>query len=97
VLHALAISFHYSYAWRRAQVMKILIRQFSQPIITSSLFGLNILLSTLFSNTLSLYASLNIRDQVSHPYRTTGKIIVVYTLIFTFSYSRREDKRGHNG
>jgi hypothetical protein len=35
-----------------------------------------ILLNTLFSNTLSLCSSLNIRDQVSHPYRTTGKIIV---------------------
>jgi polysaccharide pyruvyl transferase WcaK-like protein len=37
--------------------------------------GPNILLSTLFSNTLSLCSSLNVRDQVSHPYRTTGKII----------------------
>jgi hypothetical protein len=25
-----------------------------------------------------------VRDQVSHPYRTTGKIIVLYTLIFVF-------------
>jgi polysaccharide pyruvyl transferase WcaK-like protein len=33
------------------------------------------LLSTLFSNTLILCSSLNVRDQVSHPYRTTGKII----------------------
>jgi hypothetical protein len=35
----------------------------------------------LFSNTLSLCSSLNIRDQVSHPYRTAGKI-VLYILIF---------------
>jgi polysaccharide pyruvyl transferase WcaK-like protein len=34
------------------------------------------LLNTLFSNTLSLCSPLNVRDQVSHPYRTTGKIIV---------------------
>jgi hypothetical protein len=27
----------------------------------------------LFSNTLSLCSSLNVRDQVSHPYRTTGE------------------------
>jgi hypothetical protein len=47
----------------------------------------------LFSNTLSLCSSLNIRDQVSHPYRTTGKIIVLYIPIFMFFYSRREDKR----
>jgi hypothetical protein len=32
----------------------------------------------------NLCSSLNVRDQVSHPYRTTGKIIVVFILIFTF-------------
>jgi hypothetical protein len=36
------------------------------------------LLNTLFSNTLSLCSSLKVRDQVSHPYRTRGKIIVLY-------------------
>jgi hypothetical protein len=35
--------------------------------VTSSLFGQNILLSTLFSNALSLHSSLDVRDQVSHP------------------------------
>ena len=34
----------------------------------------NNLLSTLFSNTLSLCYSLNVSDQVSHPYRTIGKV-----------------------
>jgi hypothetical protein len=29
----------------------------------------------------------------THPYRTTGKIIVLYILTFTFFDSRREDKR----
>jgi len=38
-----------------------------------SLLGPNILLSTLFSNSLSLRSSLNARGQVSHPYKTTGK------------------------
>jgi hypothetical protein len=42
--------------------------------ITSTLLGPNILLNTLFSNTLNLRSSLNVRDQVSHPYKTTGKI-----------------------
>jgi hypothetical protein len=49
---------------------------FPQPPVTSSLFSPNILLSILFSKTLSLCSFLNVRDQVSHPYRTTGKIIV---------------------
>jgi hypothetical protein len=34
-----------------------------------------------------------VRDQVSHPYNTTGKITVLYILIFRFSDIRREDKR----
>jgi hypothetical protein len=55
---------------------------FLQPPLTSSLFRPNILLNTLFSDTLSLCSSLNVRDQVSHPYRTTCKIIVLY--IFRF-------------
>jgi hypothetical protein len=50
---------------------------FLYPPVTSSLFSSNILLSTLFSNTLSICYSLRVRDQVSHPYRTTGKIVVL--------------------
>jgi hypothetical protein len=43
-----------------------------QPPATSSLLGPNILLSTLFSNTLNLCSSLSVRYQVSHPYNTKG-------------------------
>ena len=39
---------------------------------TSSLLGPNILLSIIFSNALSLRSSLNVSDQVSHPYITKG-------------------------
>jgi hypothetical protein len=42
---------------------------FLQPSVTPSLFGPNILLSTLFSNTLDLCSSLDVRDQVSHPHK----------------------------
>jgi hypothetical protein len=61
--------------------------------ITSSLLGPNILFSTLFSNSLSLCSSFNVRDQVSHPYKTTGRIMGLYVLTFTFLDNRREDKR----
>ena len=39
--------------------------------VTSSFLGPNILLNTIFSNTLSFLSSLNVSDQVSHPYKTT--------------------------
>jgi hypothetical protein len=62
--------------------MKLLITQFFQPPITSSVFGPNIVLSVLFSNALSLYASFNVRDQVPHPYETKG--IIKYCLFKYF-------------
>jgi hypothetical protein len=37
--------------------------------------------TTILSNSLSLYSSLNVRDQVLHPYKTTDKIIVLYMSI----------------
>jgi hypothetical protein len=57
---------------------------FLQPQVISSPLGPNNFLSIMFSNTLNLRSSLVVRDQVSHPYKTTVKIIVLYILIFTF-------------
>jgi hypothetical protein len=63
---------------------------FLQPPVISSLFGPNILLSTLFSNTLSLCSSLNVRHQVSHPYRTIGKTIVYSNFYIFIQHMRRK-------
>jgi hypothetical protein len=57
---------------------------FFNLLYISSLFG---------PNTPGLCSSLNVRDQVSHPYRTTGKIIVLFILIFKFFDGNREDGR----
>jgi len=51
-------------------------------LVTLSLLDLNILLNTLFSNTLSLLSSLSVTNQVSYPFKTTWKFTVIYTLIF---------------
>jgi len=61
--------------------------------VTSSLLDPNILLSTLFSNTLRLRSSLNVSDQVSYPYKTTGRILVLYILISKLLDSKLGDRR----
>ena len=48
---------------------------FLQSPVNLSFVYPDILLNTLFLNTLFLCSSLSVRDQVSHPYKTTGKII----------------------
>jgi hypothetical protein len=62
--------------------------EFSPPSCHFIPLDLNILLSTLFSNTLSVCSFLYVEDQVSHSYRTTGKITVPYFPIFMFLDSR---------
>jgi hypothetical protein len=57
--------------------MKFLAVQVHSPV-TTSLFGLNILHRTLFSNNLSLYTSLAMRDQFPHPFKTTSRIMGVW-------------------
>ena len=59
---------------------------------SSSLSGPNIHLRILFSNTLILHSSLNVRDHVPQPYSTTGNIIVSYILIFKFLERSLENK-----
>lgn len=47
----------------------------------------------LYSRTLSLCSSLSVKDHVSHPYKETGKIVVLDILILMFLESKLEDKK----
>jgi len=58
---------------------------------TSTFFRPNVFLSTLFSNTLKLCSSVNVRDGVSHPYKT-GKIMALYIFVFMFLHFNMEEK-----
>jgi hypothetical protein len=49
------------------------------------------LLSSLVSNILNLCYFLSVRDQVLHPYKTAGKIVVLCILIRKFLGRRLED------
>jgi hypothetical protein len=55
---------------------------FLHSLVTLSLLCSNILLSTLFWNTHSLHSSLSVIDQVSHTYKTTGKIKILCLSVF---------------
>jgi hypothetical protein len=52
--------------------------------VTSYLLGPNILLSSLFSNTIILRSSLSVSDYVSHPYKMIGKTLWRLKLIDWF-------------
>ena len=56
---------------------------FMNSIFNSNLLDTSILFHNLFSNTLSVYASLNVSDQFWYSYTTIiGGILVLYKLIF---------------
>jgi hypothetical protein len=54
--------------------------------------------SVILSQTPSVYISpLNIIDQVSHPYETTGKITVLYITEFIFSSNNKTLQQNSSG
>jgi len=61
--------------------------------VTSSLLHPNILLNTMFSNTLIFLYSRSVYNQVSHLYKTTGIIIFLHILIFKFLDSKVEEQK----
>jgi len=79
--------------WWGVQIFKSLLCSLLHSPVTSYRLGPNIFFSTHFLNTLSLCLPLNLTDQLSHPYKTTCKIIVHYILICIFLDGKKEDKR----
>ena len=59
---------HSHFIWWAVQIIKLLIMCLLQSSVTSSLLDTNTFLSTTFSNILRLRSSLNVSEQVSHPY-----------------------------
>ena len=58
--------------------------RFLHSPITASLLDPNFFSAPYSQKPLSLRSSLNVCTQVSHPYKTTGKIIILYIIMFKF-------------
>jgi len=61
-------------------------------IMQSSPLPFTLSFCTLFPNILDLCSSFNISDKSLHPYKTTGKIVVLYIIIFIILDSKLEVK-----
>jgi hypothetical protein len=75
---------HLILSWQRVQVMK----HFSPTSYHFIPLWSQYSPQQPLSNTFGLCSSLNLRDQLSHPY-PTDNIIVVYILVFAFLYTRQ--------
>jgi hypothetical protein len=77
-----------NYTWWRVEVMKLFFIEFSPPSLHFiPLFSKYSPQHPVLKYSQSVFLR-NIRNQISHPYKTTGKIIVLNILIFTLFNSR---------
>jgi len=88
-----SLLFHLNNIWWGIQIMKLLITYFSPHLVTYFLLGPNTLLSNPFWNNLSPCSSFNVSHKVSHPYKTTSKITVLFILMFLLLDCKMNDKR----
>ena len=79
---------HLNNIWWGVQIIKLLIMYSSLLLCNVSPLVPNILLSTLFSNTLSQCSFLRVSNQVSHTYKTRGKIMGDLTLVKKSQWNR---------
>ena len=90
---------HYSWfdnlndIWLEVRSIKLLLCSLLYSPVILSLLGLNIFLSILFPNTLSLWSSLSLRDQASHPTILQAKlqVCIFWSLYFWISYWKTKD------
>jgi len=68
---------------------------FTQFIQSPSILHLNIFLSTLFWNTLSLFSSINVTDQVSHPSSPLQHCIGYQNINYTSSWYDKNTQPSH--
>jgi hypothetical protein len=66
---------HSNYYWWRVQITKLLVMQISSPSSQFIPLWMKYAPWHPVLNTLSLCSSLNVRDQVSHPYRTSFVVV----------------------
>ena len=78
---------HPHFIWWAVQIIKLLIMCLLQSSVTSSPLDTNTFLSTTFSNILRLRSSLNVSDQVSHPYK------ILLLLLLLLLYHNKRDVR----
>jgi hypothetical protein len=83
---------HSNHIWRRVRVMKLPITPLPPVSYYFIPLGVKFILSTLFSYSLGLCYSLEVRHQVSYPPKTKGKLRLLHVLISIFLDSRREDR-----
>jgi len=81
--------------WWGVHTTKLLIMNFSPFFYYFFLWSLDIFLSTVFVNTLSLCASCNAIHQIAQPCKTAGWILVLCVLIFIFLDNKHGDSATH--
>ena len=85
---------HPNNVWWEQHIIKLCIVQFPPVPATSSILGPIFFLSNILSSNLIIYSSptvTSVADQVSNPYKTTGKIILLYISYFWIAIVKTED------